>query len=376
MGIRPEIDGFPSNDPRQPGLVLHDPTGIATAMLLIPPALVPALAEEPLPPELAAALSEAGFLEDDNYARLLEAFARAETLPARHGGPGNYPTEGVALRQLLGTWFAEPGVARPLHAIAAPHASPEPARGSYVSAYAALAASLPRAEAAGKTFVVLGTSHQGARDRFGMTRKRFVTPVGETRTRVPEPLAKLAALEDPCFAVEHSIEFQVVFLQFLYGPDIEIVPILCGPLTSPRHPFLEALGEWSAREGDRLRWVLGVDMAHKGPRYGDREARRAYTDSMAEIEQRDRGRITALAAGDREAFWTQVRERNDDLNWCGTAPFYSYLAAHPRARGELLTYEHWQIDPRSVVTFAGMTFSASGGGRAPEDSVRLSTNDL
>lgn len=361
MGIRPEIDAFPSDDPQQPGLVLHDPTGIATAMLLIPPGLVPALAQDPLPPELAEALSEAGFLEDDNFARMFEAFARAETLPARHGGPGNYPTDGVALRRLFDTWFAEAGTARPLHAIASPHASPEPARGSYVSAYSALAASLTRAEAQEKTFVVLGTSHQGARDRFGMTRKRFATPVGESRTRVPERLAALAAMEDPCFAVEHSIEFQVVFLQYLYGPDIEIVPILCGPLTSPRHPFLEELGEWSAKEGDRLRWVLGVDMAHKGPRYGDREARRAYTDSMVEIEERDRGRIASLAAGDQAEFWAQVRERNDDLNWCGTAPFYSYLAAHPGVRGELLTYEHWQIDPRSVVTFAGMSFEKGTG---------------
>jgi len=362
MAIRPEIDGFPSNDPQQPGLVLHDPTGISTAMLLIPPELVRALALDPLPEDLAEALSEAGFLDDDNFARMFERFARAETLPARHGGPGNYPTEGVKLRALFDTWFAEPGAARVLHGIASPHASPEPARASYVSAYSALAASLSKTAAAEKTFVILGTSHQGARDRFGMTRKRFATPVGETRTRVPENLTGLAMMEDPCFAVEHSIEFQVVFLQYLYGPDIEIVPILCGPLTRPGHPFLQELGEWSAREGDRLVWVLGVDMAHKGPRYGDQESRRAYTDSMTEIDGRDRERIASLAAGAAGKFWAQVRENNDDLNWCGTAPFYSYLAAHPEARGELLTYEHWQIDEESVVTFGGMTFRKGTGG--------------
>lgn len=360
MAIRPEIDGFPSTDPQQPGLVLHDPTGISTAMLLIPPGLVRALALDPLPEDLTEALSEAGFLDDDNFARMFDKFAREETLLARHGGPGNYPTDGVKLRALFDTWFTESGTARGLHAIASPHASPEPARGSYVSAYSALAASLSKTAAAEKTFVILGTSHQGGRDRFGMTRKRFATAVGETRTRVPENLARLAMMEDPCFAVEHSIEFQVVFLQYLYGPDIEIVPILCGPLTRSGNPFLQELGEWSARERDRLVWVLGVDMAHKGRRYGDRESRRAYTDSMVEIDGRDRERIATLAAGEGSAFWEQTQR--DDLNWCGTAPFYSYLAAHPEARGELLTYEHWQIDDESVVTFGGMTFRRGTAG--------------
>ena len=28
----------------------------------------------------------------------------------------------------------------------------------------------------------------------------------------------------------------------------------------------------------------------------------------------------------------------------------------PEARGELLDYEHWQIDPESVVSFAAMSF--------------------
>ena len=36
-------------------------------------------------------------------------------------------------------------------------------------------------------------------------------------------------LEDYCHAVEHSIEFQVVFLQHVLGPDVRILPVLCGP---------------------------------------------------------------------------------------------------------------------------------------------------
>ena len=88
-------------------------------------------------------------------------------------------------------------------------------------------------------------------------------------------------MEDYCHAVEHSIEFQVLFLQSIFGPDITILPILCGSYAQSIYRggkpeanenvnrFLGALGEIAAREGDRLLWVLGIDMAHMGRRYGD-----------------------------------------------------------------------------------------------------------
>jgi len=52
-----------------------------------------------------------------------------------------------------------------------------------------------------------------------------------------------------------------------------------------------------------------------------------------------------------------VCENRDDLKWCGSAPFYTFLKAAPKARGELLHYEQWNIDEQSVVSFAGMAFS-------------------
>ena len=75
---------------------------------------------------------------------------------------------------------------------------------------------------ADRTFVILGTSHYGHPDRLGLTRKPFVTPFGEavTDTRLVDELeSKLGAaamVEDYCHAIEHSIEFQVVFLQHLF----------------------------------------------------------------------------------------------------------------------------------------------------------------
>src|SRR5262249_6346859 len=164
--------------------------------------------------------------------------------------------------------------------IAAPHVSPFGGIDSYRAAYRCLCPN-----DAHRTFVVLGTSHYGAADRLGLTRKPFVTPYGETRTDlalIDEIAGSTNALmEDYCHAIEHSIEFQVVFLQHLFGPGIRVVPMLCGSYAHSLYfggypeddenvrRTLGVLGEIAAREGDRLVWVLGVDMAHMGRRYGD-----------------------------------------------------------------------------------------------------------
>ena len=143
-----------------------------------------------------------------------------------------------------------------------------------------------------RTFVVLGTSHYGEPERFGLTRKPYVTPIGESRTDtalvdwLADKGGRAVHMEDYCHSVEHSIEFQVLFLQYLYGPDIRVVPILCGPYarsiytrrragrrTTTCAAFSTRWRRLETRERSRLFWVLGIDMAHMGRRYGDPFAR-------------------------------------------------------------------------------------------------------
>ena len=83
---------------------------------------------------------------------------------------------------------------------------------------------------------------------------------------------------------------------------------------------------------------------------------RAGVGPLAEVEERDRLRIAALAAGDADGFWELVRENDDDLWWCGASPLYVLLRATAPRRGALLRYEQWNIDPASVVSFAALAF--------------------
>ena len=78
---------------------------------------------------------------------------------------------------------------------------------------------------------------------------------------------------------------------------------------------------------------------------------------MRQVECRDEERFARINRCDAPGFWDLVRENHDDLKWCGSSPFYTFLKTAPKVRGELLRYEQWNIDERSVVSFAGMAFS-------------------
>jgi MEMO1 family protein len=397
--LRPTLDFMPSPVPDKPGLLIRDPFYFSDATLIIPPALVESLTYfdgtrssldlrehlvrltgdldvSGLEQHLIDSLSEAGFLEDENFFRRKQeaeqAFACAPTRESVHAGTG-YPENPAELTSTLQGYLNGSAATPPggrIRAIAAPHVSPYGGIDSYRAAYA----SLTPADA-DRTFVILGTSHYGQPDRFGLTRKAFTTPFGETGTNLAlvDEIARAAGdgalMEDYCHAIEHSIEFQVVFLQHLFGPNVRVLPVLCGAFSrglqaggKPEDDeavkrTIGALGEIAASEGDRLLWVLGVDMAHMGRRYGDPFEAAADRGEMEEVAQRDRLRIGRMEQGDAAGFWEQVRENRDDLKWCGASPIYTFLRAIPDVRGSLLHYQQWNIDPQSVVSFAGMKFS-------------------
>jgi MEMO1 family protein len=393
------LDFMPSPSDEHPGLFIRDPFRFSDAVLIIPPALIDslecfdgehteldlraalvratgALDVSELQQHLVETVSAAGFLEDDAFARMRDerrgTFAASPVREPAHAGSA-YPEAPDALREIMERYMDGAGAATMdgnLVGIAAPHVSPEGGWQSYRDAYAVL-----RPEHRKRTCVILATSHYGEPERFGLTRKDFATPLGTARSdsRLVDWLAHRAGdaidMEDYCFSFEHTVEFQVIFLQHALGPDVKILPILCGPFAESLYRggrpedsdrvrrFFDVLGELHDREAGGLLWVLGVDMAHMGARYGDRFQAEANQGRMAEVGQRDQRRMDSINAGDPEGFWEQVQQNHDDLKWCGSSPFYTFLKSVPRVRGDLLRYEQWNIDEDSVVSFAGMAFS-------------------
>ena len=396
--LRHDLDFMPSPVDDQPGLLIRDSMRYSDAVLVFPPPVVPCLAcfdgvrteldlraklveltgdlrSGVLVAQITDALRSSGFLEDETFAAMKESrereFADAAVREPSHAGSA-YPENSVELRGVMDEWMAgdEGGPESGLSGIAAPHVSPGGGYESYRAAYRLLGP-----EYRERTFVILGTSHYGAPDRFGLTRKPYRTPWGDARTDLAlvDELTRLApgsiGTEDYCHAVEHSIEFQVLYLQSIYGPDVKVLPVLCGSYANSIYRggrpednenvkrFLGTLGEIAEREAGRLFWVLGIDMAHMGERYGDGFEAVADEGEMVAVGARDRQRMERVAAGDAVGFWDLVQDRQDDLKWCGSSPLYTFLRVRPATRGLVRRYEQWNIDERSVVSFAGMSFT-------------------
>ncbi|MFQ5791228.1 MAG: AmmeMemoRadiSam system protein B, partial [Acidobacteriota bacterium] len=338
--LRTALDIMPSPSPDRPGIVLRDPLGYADDMLIIPPSWVPALAcldgrhtEREVQAELTrqatlegrglvfledlrqfvGLLNSRGFLETEELTRRRERrqaeFRSQQERRPVHVGMA-YPEDAGDLRRTFEPHFSGPSQSeetpeQPLLGLAAPHVSPDGGWRSYAAAYRQVNASLQE-----RTFVILGTSHYGEPEKFGLTRKPFITPLGKAVIDEDgvEFLAQRASQgvieEDYCHAVEHSVEFQVLFLQYRLGAPVRILPILCGPFaesltTRGRRPednpgvgrFLEALAELARHRRGSVFWLLGVDLAHIGVRYGDAFAVRAGEGRMIQVETQDRRRL-------------------------------------------------------------------------------------
>jgi len=254
--LRADLEFMPSPLNDRPGLLIRDSMGYSDTTLIIPPLLVTCLrlfdgeaTELDLRKELVeltgdlrvgdlgehllSSLSQAGFLEDEHYealrSRRRREFAESSVRRASHAGSA-YPEDSAQLQAFLADLVGEPEAGLrtdDLIGIAAPHVSYQGGRSCYRKAYGCLTARLKD-----RTFVVLGTSHYGQPDRFGLTMKPYQTPLGATTPAVElaQQLAERApgavVMEDYCHAVEHSIEFQVLLLQHIYGPDVKVLPIL------------------------------------------------------------------------------------------------------------------------------------------------------
>ena len=186
-------------------------------------------------------------------------------------------------------------------------------------------------------------------DRFALTRKHFQTPLGrlECDTAFVDTLAE--ALGDDAYhgelahRDEHSIEFQVLYLQRRLGARrVKLVPILCGGFhgllddgLTPRQDeaiekFLTALRAAERWHGGPTLYVAAIDLSHVGPRFDPREGK-LDDRTRQEVGAKDRAALDAAARGDADGWFAAIAEHDDSTRICGFAPTYLLLRA-PGAR--------------------------------------------
>ncbi len=225
-------------------------------------------------------------------------------------------------------------------------------------------------------FIIFGTSHYSeVENPFLLTRKNFKSPFGEVETDVAliERLAKCCEWDlfegEIAHITEHSIEFQVVFLQYLFGyrKRFKILPILCNSFQriiqnghSPEDDakistFLKSVKEMISNLGDRVFLIAGADLAHVGQKFGDAES--VNESTLRWIKERDLLSLSYAEQIDAEGFYSSVEEEKDRRKICGLSPIYSLLSTIDAKNGKLIDYDQaLEPDTGSVVSFASVGF--------------------
>jgi AmmeMemoRadiSam system protein B len=332
-------------------------------------------------------LDEGGFLEgpraEYRFEQRRAAFLAQPIRAAVHAG-GAYPDGLDELPRMLATAYLDadgPGAlpafrqkkASTIRGVIAPHVDLHRGAPTYSWAYKALAEASPA-----DLYVVLGTCHTPVAGHFAATSKSYATPLGalpadtEFMARLGRVWGRDLFAGEFSHAGEHSIEFQAVYLRWLGlgGEDAApIVPILCDSLhslvphgQSPRDvalvaDFLSALSQSMAQDGRRITLIAAVDLAHVGPRFGDRwQVDRPRQESVGQADQE---MLELILQPDAEAYYTQVMSDHDARRICGLTPIYllTALMEAERRQGTLLRYTQWvDADLSSSVTFASATF--------------------
>ncbi len=321
-------------------------------------------------------LSRLGILQTDSYRaakdRITKEFATSPERGAFFAG-SSYPADpreaASALDRILSlpTTSAVRLPGTPC-ALAAPHIDLRVAERTYAAAYRAIRDLAPSA------ILLLGTGHALGGYRFCVTDKTFATPLG----RVPadrEAIARIRAAaggalcpDDFAHRNEHSLEFQLLFLQRLFPMEqVPILPVLCGqmedlfetvrsPLDAPGiAPFVEAVSAWISEPQGRKLVVAGVDLSHVGQKFGDPHSGRSLE---ADVIAFDREILDALTAGDASAFFLAGARSRNRYRICGFSTLWTLLAVLPGIRGTVLDYAVWHEDPtRSAVSFAAVAFT-------------------
>ena len=316
----------------------------------------------------------------------VEEFRRQPIRSPAHAG-GVYPQDPAKLKAQLDGYFLSPhGPGFPSaerqgatpKAIVAPHIDFHRGGPAYAWAYKALAES----EGA-DLYILLGTSHCGGENPFILTLKDFKTPLGTVQTDKEFVQGLQTRCQEDLFADEylhrgeHSLEFQVVFLKYiaqrraaLTGESekpFKIVPILVSSFhslvlsqmlpekSSPVEKFLSALRGLVEKEQRPMCFVAGVDLAHVGRQFGDREP--ITGEFLQWVEAEDQRLIDRLAALDAPGFFNEVAKDQDKRRICGFAPLYSLIHLLGGNRGTNLKYSQaFTPETGSAVTFTSMVF--------------------
>jgi AmmeMemoRadiSam system protein B len=224
-------------------------------------------------------------------------------------------------------------------------------------------------------FVIIGTSHYSAH-RFTLTRKHFKTPLGiapTDQTYIDRLVAHYGPglFDDEYLAhlPEHSIELEVVFLQYLYEKrrPIRIVPLVAGSfgdcVAGGNLPvaqddigrMVRALRAVEAETPEPICYIISGDLAHIGPKFDDPEP--VEEPFLKHSRTQDQSILQQTEKADPTGYYRVIAEEHDCRRICGLPPTYTVLEAVRPSSGKVLHYDQY-VHPsgHESVSFASVAF--------------------
>ncbi|MDY6842670.1 MAG: AmmeMemoRadiSam system protein B [Thermodesulfobacteriota bacterium] len=325
---------------------------------------------------LLSQLESLFLLDNESYRKardvIIETFTHQKVRPCSMAGR-SYPNTPRELRAQLDLAFQDVPTDVPsgrVTTIVAPHIGLEIGQNVYARSYRFLSQAKPRC------FILLGVGHQIVDDFFCITSKDFETPLGLIKTNddlvrsLQEAGESIISKNDFYHRGEHSLEFQVIFLQHLFGElPFTIVPILCGSIKGAKNlctldeyrekagPVITILQQYIRESGKETVVVAGVDFSHIGMKFGHNVP--AY-HMAAQAEEHDKKLIHFLCEHDAEGFWSESERVRFRYNVCGFSALACMLEIMVPSKGKLLDYHMWhEIPTQSAVGFAALAFTES-----------------
>lgn len=326
--------------------------------------------------DMISQLDKAFLVDSQNYRqekkRIVKDYMQCQTREACLAGRA-YPDEPDELtsyiQSILDTKNGQPAALERKHisAVVAPHIDLDVGKKVYAKAYQVVKELSP------EKVLLLGTGHYLSEFYFSLTTKDFVTPLGRVKTdrdeveRLKEKCSpEIIAPHDIDHKNEHSLEFQILFLQHLFGDGFTLMPVLCGSFHRVLHQFskpgeipgmsdfISGLRLFLGDKEESVLIVAGVDFSHIGPKFGHREP---ATSLLLEAKEHDRSLLDAICRGDVTNFWSEAQRENNKYNVCGLSTLALLLELLSGRKGYVLGYDFWMEEAtHSAVSYAALAF--------------------
>jgi hypothetical protein len=387
----------------QPVLVLTDPWGLSDCTVILPAGLAPVLelcdgtrdisalrtvlelrtglrVGPGYLEKMFAALDKALMIENEHFAQAYEeALQKYRSAPSRPLCLADrvYPSDPNMLELTIGQYFdglpekKNATETSEVRGLVSPHIDYQ--RGGAI--YAEVWQRAIKAAQAAELVIMLGTNHFNGQKLITLTRQSYATPWGVLTTArdvVDEVASSLGEgevfSEEFNHSNEHSIEAAAIWLHYLVKDKrCELVPILCGSfhkfIEGDRLPgddetiarFVETMRKATANR--RTLVVAAADLAHVGPAFGDLYPVDAL--EKARLSAADRDLMNAIASGNADGMFIQVKKERDRRRICGLSSIYMALRLLGETRGEITGYAQCPADQQraSFVSICGIVLA-------------------